>query len=122
MKQHGIVDRDLCSLVGAVEEPLGALDGRGLLSVELARHDVGVLDEVGVQPGLGRWVDLVVKVVEQQPPPGTVADEVVELRVVLLIGLMQVRAIVQQGLDSAEHGVCSHAECPGLARPGAQNT
>lgn len=120
-KEHGVVGGDLCTLVGAVKDQLSALSGHSLLSVELADHGVCVLDEVRLQPGFGSGMRFVLEVVKQQPPPGGVADKVVELRVVLLMRLMQVGAVIQQRLYGAEHGVCRHAECPGLAGPGAQN-
>lgn len=64
-KQRGIVGGEPRRLVGTDEYPLSALDGHSLLSVELGRHHVGILDKKSLQPNFGSWMGLVVDIVEQ---------------------------------------------------------
>lgn len=56
-----------------------------------------------VQKSLGGFVPFVTHVIKEQASPGTVLHIVVELGVVSLAGLVQIRRVVEEGPDGDEN-------------------
>lgn len=74
-----------------------------------------------MQKRFGGGVTFVAQVIQKQASPGAVLHVVIELGVVSLMGLVQIRLVVEERPDGDENGVAVHAEGPRLARPRAQD-